>query len=58
MKIEISKNKKKGKWFFRVVAGNGKVMLKSGLYSRVGNVNDTVATLKAGMPEAKVVLKP
>ncbi len=54
MKVEIDKNKK-GQPFFRVVAGNGSVMLTSKPYARKRNLAEALAVLKAGLPEAKVV---
>ena len=57
MQIEIRKNKKKGKVYFVVVAGNGAVMHKSKLYARKRNLAESLAVLKAGLPEAKVVDK-
>ena len=54
MKIEIDKNKK-GEPFFRIVAGNGSVMLTSKPYANKRNLAESLAVLKAGLPEAKVV---
>jgi uncharacterized protein YegP (UPF0339 family) len=54
MKIEIQKDKK-GNFYFRVLGGNNREMLRSGSYANKRNLADAVAVLKAGMPEAKVV---
>lgn len=54
MKIEIDKNKK-GQPYFRVLAGNNKVMLTSKPYANKRNLAEALSVLKAGLPEAKVV---
>jgi uncharacterized protein YegP (UPF0339 family) len=53
MKIEIKKNTR-GKFFFRVLGGNSKEMLKSGPYKTKRNLAEALSILKAGLPEAKV----
>lgn len=53
MKIIIEKNKKGP--YFRVVAGNGKEIARSSEYANKRNLADSLALLKAGLPEAAVV---
>lgn len=45
MKIETLKNKN-GKWFWRLVASNGKVLAHSESYSSKRKANQTVAAVK------------
>jgi uncharacterized protein YegP (UPF0339 family) len=55
MKFVVKKNKKKGKFYFEVLAANRAPMLKSPLYANKRNLTLAIGKLKAGLPEAKVV---
>lgn len=46
-----------GDFYFRIVAGNGRELARSGTYASKRNVADAIAVLKAAMPRAKTVDK-
>jgi len=54
MKFEVLKAAK-NEWYFRIVAGNGKVLAHSETYTRKRNAVDAVAIIKAGAMWARVV---
>lgn len=54
MKIEIDEDNK-GRPYFRIVAGNGALMLESKPYARRRNLDRAVRSLRAGLPDAPVV---
>ena len=56
MKIEIIKTGWfRQKWYFRVRASNGEIVIPPEHYTNLGDLMDTIALLQKNLPNAEIV---